>query len=87
MEDMSVFRSRLAGFIAQLAKQPESAVTDDVPLREIGVDSLGALEIVAWVELQLHTEVPEDTIRRIRTMGDILALVASENGASPNGKA
>jgi acyl carrier protein len=70
----------LATKIAELAEIAPDRVQRDVPLRELGVDSLMVLELVAFLERRLHCEIPETEIPKVRTLGDILDRVQSGNG-------
>lgn len=77
---MKDIREELIERIARLAEIPEDSVKDDVPLRELGVDSLMAMEIVAFVEKRLQIEIPEEEIPKVRTLNDILVKVRQHAG-------
>jgi acyl carrier protein len=66
--------------IAELAEIAPERVRRDVPLKELGVDSLMVLEIVAFIERRLHCEIPEGDIPKVRTLSDIMARVGNGNG-------
>jgi acyl carrier protein len=73
------FEQELRAFIAQTTGAGEHRITETTPLAELGVDSLSAVEIVCWVEKRLQIEIPETTVQRVRTVGDILATVEQAN--------
>jgi acyl carrier protein len=77
---MKEIREELIERIARLAEIPEESVLDDVPLRDLGVDSLMAMEIVAFVEKRLQIEIPEEEIPKVRTLNDILAKARRHAG-------
>jgi acyl carrier protein len=77
---MKDIREELIERIARLAEIPEDSVKDDVPLRDLGVDSLMAMEIVAFVEKRLQIDIPEEEIPKVRTLNDILAKVRQYAG-------
>ena len=53
---------------------------EDVPLRDQGVDSLMAMELVAFIEKRLGIEIPEEDIPKVRTLNDILDKVRQYAG-------
>lgn len=77
---MDTLRDEIAGKIAELAEIEPKEVEDDKPLRDLGVDSLMAIEIVVFVEKKIRREFPEDRIPKIQTLRDILREVESLNG-------
>ncbi len=60
---------------ADIMEIHESRVAMDVPLADLGVDSLMALEVIARIEKKYRIEIPEEAIERVRTLNDTLALV------------
>lgn len=77
---MTGIRKELIERIARLAEISEEGVRDDVPLRDLGVDSLMAMEIVAFVEKRLQIDIPEEEIPKVRTLADILATARRHAG-------
>ena len=77
---MKDIREELIERIARLAEIPEDSVKDDVPLRDLGIDSLMAMEIVAFVEKRLQIDIPEEEIPKVRTLNDILVKVRQYAG-------
>lgn len=68
-------RQQIMTIVADIADVPVDKVTPDSLLADLDVDSLRGLRIVAAVEKRWGVVVNEDTIGRIRSMGDIFALV------------
>ena len=66
--------------IAELAEISPDRVQRDVPLKELGVDSLMVLEIVAFIEKRTKCEIAESEIPKVRTLADILDRVRNGNG-------
>ena len=79
---MTELEQALISEIARLAEIEEDEVERDVPLADLGVDSLMALNLVAFIEKRLGVRIPDDDIRKVRTLADILAL-AGESEAAP----
>jgi len=65
----------LVNLIAELAEIDPSEVSADRPLRDLGVDSLMVLELVAFIEKRTRLEIPEAEIGKVRTLTDILAKI------------
>ena len=66
--------------IAELAEISPERVQRDVPLKDLGVDSLMVLEIVAFIEKRTKCEIAESEIPKVRTLADILERVRNGNG-------
>jgi acyl carrier protein len=77
---MHELETELAAKIAELAEIPAERVQRDVPLKELGVDSLMVLELVAFLEKRTRCEIPETEIPKVRTLADILDRVRNGNG-------
>ncbi len=68
-------RARLMELVAEVADVPVDQVSPDALLADLDIDSLRGLRIVAAVEKRWGIVISEDAIGRIRSMGDIFALV------------
>ena len=68
-------RSEVIAIVADVAELPVEEVTAEKTLRELGVDSLGGLRIVAEVEKRYGIVIDESEIGKIHSMVDVLALV------------
>jgi acyl carrier protein len=68
-------RAQLIEIVAEIADVPVEKVSPDALLSDLDIDSLRGLRIVAAVEKRWGIVVNEDAIGRIRSMGDIFALV------------
>ena len=56
-------------------------ITDDAKLEDdLGVDSLGLVEITMAVEERLHLTVADEQAERVKTVGDLFELVAELSG-------
>ncbi len=71
----------LVVLIADLAEIDPAEVRGDRPLRDLGVDSLMVLELVAFIEKRTGTEIPEAEIGKVETLADILDKL--RNGWQP----
>ena len=77
---MPELEQEITAKIAELAEIPPARVERDVPLKDLGVDSLMVLEIVAFIERRTKCEIAESEIPKVRTLGDILERLLSGNG-------
>ena len=68
-------RARLIEIVAEVADVPVEQVSPDALLADLDIDSLRGLRIVAAVEKRWGIVISEEAIGRIRSMGDIFALV------------
>ena len=73
---MSELREKLRSIVAEVAEIDE--VPDDVPFKNLGIDSMMAIEIVAEFERTYKIKVPEDELAQIRDLNSIVELVESK---------
>jgi acyl carrier protein len=50
-------------------------IDDATLISELGIDSLGMLEIVGTMERQLAIQIPDEALAGIRSVTDLLAVV------------
>jgi acyl carrier protein len=77
---------RVIAHIAQTHSLSEESVTPDSTFDELGIDSLGAMSLVADLEIELGVDVPNEELLKIRSVGDAidsLARVLAEAAAAP----
>jgi acyl transferase domain-containing protein/NADPH:quinone reductase-like Zn-dependent oxidoreductase/NAD(P)-dependent dehydrogenase (short-subunit alcohol dehydrogenase family)/SAM-dependent methyltransferase/acyl carrier protein len=83
----------LEGIIGQAVRDAVSAVLrvkpeslrDDQPLTDLGLDSLMGVEIENSIEGSLGVALPQASLIRARTVGQIVALIAEHLGAKATG--
>jgi acyl carrier protein len=51
-------------------------ITEKTVISELGIDSLGMLEIVGAMERQLKIQLPDEALAGIQTVDDLITLVA-----------
>ena len=71
---MDQLKEKLREIIAEVAEIDD--VPDDVPFKELGIDSMMAIEIVADVERTWQLTIPEDELQQIVDLNSVYALVA-----------
>jgi acyl carrier protein len=74
---MERLKADIAAIISDVAEIPVGQVTEHASLGELGVDSLDALRIIAAIEKKYHVEVPEEMIGEVRSLSDIVNMVAA----------
>jgi acyl carrier protein len=66
----------IKSLVAKVIKIPEEKIDPQANLfRDLGVDSLLGIEIFAALDKKYGITVPEDKLRGINTLNDIIALV------------
>lgn len=68
---------------ARLGLTPEQIVPEARLVEDLGLDSLDAVELAIAVERKFDIEVPEEELTRLKTVADMLALVASRTREAP----
>lgn len=59
---------------SHIKSQPE-AISRDMPLKELGIDSLGAITILYELEDQFNIEVPNEVFDSLKVVNDIVVLL------------
>jgi acyl carrier protein len=65
----------------EVAEKDFSAVAEHMAIAELGVDSLGMLEIIGSLERELKIHIPDESLAGIETVKDLLEAVESRQGA------
>ena len=75
---------RVIAHIAQVHSIPADEITPERTFDELGIDSLGAMSLVADLEIEMGVEVPNEELLKVKTVGhavDSLARVLGEAAA------
>ena len=68
----------VAAGMAHVTGRPAPALTLDADIDALGLDSLQTLELVAWAEERLSIRVPDETLARVGSIGDLSAALAAQ---------
>ncbi len=66
-------RERLREIVAEVAEIDD--VPDDTPFKDLGVDSMMAIEIIAEIERIYSLKVPEEEIEQVVDLNSMVALI------------
>ena len=69
-------REKLRAIVAEVAEIDE--VPDATPFRDLGIDSMMAIEIVADVERTFKIKIPEDELAEVTDLDAVVKLVKSK---------
>ena len=69
----SELREKLRAIIAEVSEVDE--IPDETPFKDLGIDSMMAIEIVAEVERTYKLSIPEDELRRMTHFSAVYDLV------------
>lgn len=61
--------------VEQLECDPEDITMESLLVDDLGADSLDAIDIVMSVEDTFKVEVPDEIIKKIETVGDIVNYI------------
>jgi len=67
--------------VGSVLRVKPAALRDDQPLTDLGLDSLMGVEIENSIESSLGVALPQASLIRARTIGQIIALIAEQMGA------
>ena len=68
---------------ARLGLPAEQLVPEARLVEDLGLDSLDAVELAISVERKFDIEVPEEELTKLKTVADMVALVASRVKQAP----
>ena len=71
-------REKLREIVAEVAEIDE--VPDGTPFKDLGIDSMMAIEIISDVERTYKIKVPEDELAEIVDLDSVVALVRKKLG-------
>ncbi|HMI92962.1 MAG TPA: acyl carrier protein [Polyangiales bacterium] len=71
-------REKLRAIVAEVAEVDE--VPDGTPFKDLGIDSMMAIEIVADVERAYKIKIPETELEQITDLDSVVRLVQSKLG-------
>ncbi len=57
-------------------------ITESTVISELGIDSLGMLEIVGSMERELAIQIPDESLAGIESVEDLLGVVERVEGSS-----
>ena len=75
---------RIRAFIEESIAQGTVTITNETPLFNGVIDSLGLFQIVTFLEQEFHVQLQDDDLDRenFRTVNDIERMVSSRVGAT-----
>lgn len=75
---LNVFRSTAT----EVAEKDFNTVAETSTIAELGIDSLGMLEIIGSLERELRIQIPDESLAGIVTVKDLLNAVESRQSLS-----
>jgi acyl carrier protein len=77
LEDL---KKKLREIIAEIAEIDD--IPDDKPFKELGIDSMMAIEIITDVERTYKIKIPEEELEKVIDLNSVVALVKEKLGKS-----
>ncbi|MFA4843910.1 MAG: acyl carrier protein [Candidatus Margulisiibacteriota bacterium] len=82
MKDNGQLALEIKTLVAKIIRKPEAEVTLGADLfNELGVDSLLGVEIFAALDKKYGVVIPEDLLKGVTTLGDLVQLVAEQRSS------
>jgi acyl carrier protein len=73
---MSQLKEELRALIAEIAEKDE--IPDDAHFKDLGIDSMMGVEIVAAIERQYQIKIPDGELQEISTLNKSYELVLAK---------
>ncbi len=77
---MMNLKEELRALIAEIAEKDE--IPDDVAFKDLGIDSMMGVEIVAAIERKYHVKIEDSELAQITTLNSSMALVQTKLGGT-----
>ncbi len=71
-------KEELRALIAEIIEKEPGEVPDETRLRDLGVDSMQALEIISEIERRYQVKIVESEFEQIRTLNLASAMLAQK---------
>jgi acyl carrier protein len=82
---MENLKEELRALIAEIAEKDE--IPDEVPFKDLGIDSMMGVEIVAAIERKYQVKIDDQELLEITTLNGSMQLVQKKLGAGAGGAA
>ena len=79
--DHAELKESLRALIAEIIEVDASQVEDTKSLRDLGVDSMQALEIISDIERRYQIKIPEGDFKRVTNLENVTALLVEKLAA------
>ena len=72
---MSAFRNELIALVAEHLDLPEQQVAGASDLEELGLDSLGVIDVITLLERHYKVRLSNEALEAIRSMNDLVGAL------------
>lgn len=79
--DPEQIREEVRALIAEIIERDAADVADETPLRDLGVDSMQAIEIITDLEKRYKIKIAESEYRNVSTLANITAFLQTKLAA------
>lgn len=79
--DHAALKEELRALIAEIIERDVAEVEDTKALRDLGVDSMQAIEIISDLERRYQIKIPESDFKRVTNLDSVTALLAEKLAA------
>ncbi|MBI5513388.1 MAG: acyl carrier protein [Deltaproteobacteria bacterium] len=74
-------KEELRALIAEIIEKDPGAILDETPLKDLGVDSMQAIEIISDIERRYQLKIAEAEFQHITTLASAARFVAARLAA------
>lgn len=84
MKSVEEIRENIRAIISEVSEIEK--IPDDASFKELGIDSMTAIEIITEVERTYKLSIPEQELAELTSFGKVVELVQAKLGQAPAGK-
>ncbi|MDB4931994.1 MAG: hypothetical protein JWM10_4478 [Myxococcaceae bacterium] len=81
MSTHATLKEDLRALIAEIIEKDAESIGDDVLLRDLGVDSMQAIEIISDIERRYQLKIAESEFKNISTLANVHRFVEEKLAA------
>jgi acyl carrier protein len=75
MTDVVKTETLLQELLTQALDPVPTNITLDLPLQELGIDSLELIELIFQIEDTIGIKISDEAVKELKTVGDVIVLV------------
>lgn len=84
MRSTAEIRDQLADILGDVAEVPHESVRDTAQLKDLGIDSVGTVELAEGIGRTFRIPLADETVNEWRTVGDLVRTVQRQQMPQPN---
>jgi len=82
MVDLEAAKAEILNWVSEAIMVDVDEIDLTKPLADVGLDSLDSVHLIATIESIIQQDLPEDVIKRVNCLNDILEMMSKKVAAA-----